>query len=315
MPYPYGAVTLLSNGLDFIDSALENFSRTPDPRAMKYGVLHLCSGIKLVMKEHLRKEGWTLVFARPEKADERAYRKGEFNSATFDQCVDRLVASCGVTVEDWDREDLLSFRRMRNRIEHFAVMDSPEAIISSSTFAVSFVVDLIAEEFESDDLDADSHRLLDDIRRRLSEFQDFVRHRTHDVQARLSGETPPVVTCPDCRQPFSVVEVGAKCAFCGYRRPPEEAFDDYEIGVAGRSSPDAGNPWPRTRCPECYSETLALTRERGSGWGHGRYVCFTCGRAWSDMQLEHCATCDELMETGGMTVCSACFDEVLRKDD
>jgi hypothetical protein len=64
---------LLENGLDFISSGLAYVARGETKSDLKYGVLHLASGIELVLKERLRQEDWTLVFKQPEKADENNY--------------------------------------------------------------------------------------------------------------------------------------------------------------------------------------------------------------------------------------------------
>ena len=47
---------LLENGLDFIASGLDHIARGATKTDLKYGVLHLASGIELVLKERLRQE-------------------------------------------------------------------------------------------------------------------------------------------------------------------------------------------------------------------------------------------------------------------
>ena len=60
---------LLENGLDFIASGLRYIARGETKSDLKYGVLHLASGIELVLKERLRQEDWRLVFVKPDKAE------------------------------------------------------------------------------------------------------------------------------------------------------------------------------------------------------------------------------------------------------
>jgi hypothetical protein len=60
--------TPLENGLDFILRALEYLADDPTKRDLKYAVLHLHSGVELILKERLRREHWSLVFEKPEEA-------------------------------------------------------------------------------------------------------------------------------------------------------------------------------------------------------------------------------------------------------
>jgi hypothetical protein len=62
--------TLLENGLDFVHSCLGHLNAAQEAkevgaqkRHLKYALIHLCSGIELVLKERLRQEDWKLVFA------------------------------------------------------------------------------------------------------------------------------------------------------------------------------------------------------------------------------------------------------------
>jgi len=69
--------TLLGNGLDFIWSALEHLSGNPGKRELKYAVLHLCSGIELVLKERLQREHWSLIFEKLDSANQKDYEAGK----------------------------------------------------------------------------------------------------------------------------------------------------------------------------------------------------------------------------------------------
>lgn len=86
--------TLLENGLDFVWSAVEHLSVATSKRGLKYALLHLVSGIELILKEWLRREDWKLVFPKPEKADEVLYKTGAFKSIDFGQLIDRVEGYC-----------------------------------------------------------------------------------------------------------------------------------------------------------------------------------------------------------------------------
>lgn len=70
-------ITLIENALDFILSALEH-AQVDEARSLKYAVLHLSDGVDLVLKEKLRREHWSLLFADINKASESALTSREF---------------------------------------------------------------------------------------------------------------------------------------------------------------------------------------------------------------------------------------------
>lgn len=53
---------LLENGLDFIQSAINYLIKSQDKYDIKYGLLHLSSGVELVFKYRLLIEDWELLF-------------------------------------------------------------------------------------------------------------------------------------------------------------------------------------------------------------------------------------------------------------
>src|SRR5436189_30259 len=59
---------LLENGIDFIRSGIENHfgQDESDSSARKYAVLHLFSGVLLILKERLRREHPSLIFEKVE---------------------------------------------------------------------------------------------------------------------------------------------------------------------------------------------------------------------------------------------------------
>jgi hypothetical protein len=108
--------TLLENGLDFVRSCLEHLNAAQratenagQKRHLKYALIHLCSGIELVLKG-LRQENWRLVFQDQDKATEEAYETGEFFSVDFKALQTRLEDDCGIDLTSEQKADLKSFR-------------------------------------------------------------------------------------------------------------------------------------------------------------------------------------------------------------
>jgi hypothetical protein len=89
---------LLENGLDFIASGLNYIVRATTKGDLKYGVLHLASGIELVLKERRRQEDWSLVFKDIDDADEERYKAGDFRSVDHQECLKRLEEECGIEI-------------------------------------------------------------------------------------------------------------------------------------------------------------------------------------------------------------------------
>jgi hypothetical protein len=127
---------LLETGLDFIASGLDYIARGETKSDLKYGVLHIASGIELVLKERLRQEDWRQLFPKPEEADEALYKAGDFHSVGQELCLARLEEECGIEITDANKDKLKTFRSRRNRLEHFSIVDSKSAIESGRAGAV-----------------------------------------------------------------------------------------------------------------------------------------------------------------------------------
>jgi len=137
--------TLLENGLDFVRSCLEHLSAAlqaqengDQKRHLKYALIHLCSGVELVLKERLRQEDWRLLFADQDKATEEAYESGEFFSVDFKALQSHLEDDCGIELTPEQKADLKSFRSRRNKVEHFNVVDTLLAMQSSTANCRTF---------------------------------------------------------------------------------------------------------------------------------------------------------------------------------
>lgn len=192
--------TLLSNGLDFIVSALNYLNGSPSKRDLKYAVLHLCSGIELVLKERLQWEHWSLIFNDPSKANKTDYKAGDFTSVSFKDCIERLVNICGLNITDRQKIKLLRFRDKRNRFEHFGIVESVEAITASDAEAMNFLIDFIISELHPEDLDEGDAETLAAIRQKLSDFSKFVFKRMRIIKKDLDKVSTVIVACPSCFQ-------------------------------------------------------------------------------------------------------------------
>ena len=310
---------LLSNGLDFILSAVEHLSGIPSHRDHKYAILHLSSGIELVLKERLRREHWLLVAQNPGKLNIQAYKSGDFKSVSFDECVER-IRNCGVRIEDKAIHKLKSYRNDRNRIEHFDMEDTVEAIKSSTATVLNVVFDFIHTELDPSTLDRKDQNILEKIHQRIFELQSFVKARLQEIEPELRQARDDVFTCSQCFQDTAVIGEGLKCLFCRYTASGKDAAEDYIFRVLGQSKAIKdvyGESWPQHRCLNCDHETLVDLGASGSQPPSVQFFCFNCWSPWKEDSLKQCSYCRNLYESGRgyRSLCEDCTEEWFTHDD
>ena len=305
---------LLENGLDELASAVEHLTATPTPRALKRAVTELAGGVELILKERLLRDDWRQLFNDVAIANEGDLRRGDFISPTSDQLLQRL-RDAGVVLANRKRKRIHALRRRRNRIEHFALIDTEDAIRASTAGCLSIIVDFVTDEIGLASLSPRERKLFDEVREALPRLEAYVATRRHDIASALSDATTSatVVTCGSCEEETLVVHGGARCLFCRYEAEPAEAADDYISDVLGLSEyveVTEGGQWPRYTCPECDLDALVDT-----GGGVARHICFSCGTTWDDGAMDGCARCGEPFETDGeLSVCNGCLASLIDRD-
>ena len=303
---------LLSNGLDFIMEAVNRLTGATH-RDYKYAILHLCSGIELILKERLRREHLLLIAEKPQELTQSAYESGDFRSVSLRDCLDRLK-NCGVHLEDKDRKILLDFRKRRNRIEHLDMEDTVEAIKSSTATVLNIIFGFIHKELDSAKLGQNDQHTLEKIHQGLFELRDFVKARMKEIKPELqkAQELDVVFTCPWCFQNAAVLDDGLKCLFCRYEAPSQDAAEAYILRVLRQRKDRKGiyrDAWPQHTCPECGVEAMVEK-------GEGGFLCFQCGASWKGGSLQRCERCNEFYEpvTEDMIICGDCFDDWMSRD-
>lgn len=314
---------LLENSLDFIESGLRHISRAQNKRDLKYATLHLASGIELVLKARLEREDWRLLFIEPEEADERRYTTGDFKSIGMDTCIDRFVDECGIEIRPEDRATLTSFRRKRNRFEHFAIIDTKEAVEASAVSVLSIVLDFVNREFEHDELSEEESRLLEAIRTSIAEFRRFTEERLQIISPRIKearGEYGAIVQCPLCLQKSLSADVNVECLFCGYKAEAEDAAEMFIANVLQESRYRAfkeGYDYPLYLCPNCDNQALVDKGISGGMAPQVQFVCFACGFEWLEGDLRVCELCGNPKDPEDFFAgqCSDCFRAYTDRDN
>jgi hypothetical protein len=309
--------TPLENGLDFILRALEYLDGKPTKRDLKYAVLHLHSGIEIILKERLRREHWSLIFEKPEDATKEKYETGDFFSVSWNTCLKRLGGICEIEISEQDINALNKLKNKRNRLEHFGIVDNEYAVKASTVPALTFVNDFINGEIGQESMTDNEQHLLHLIREGLSGFTDFVNKRMQIIKADLESFEGSVVTCPDCSQDTWTIDAELKCLFCGHQQLElESAINEFVENVLGIDwhSIARGADSPVYQCPGCGMETL-VDVSSNQRLEKPRFICFSCGNNWAWGGLEFCGGCGQPFEPNGMAVCDDCFDWSLKRND
>lgn len=280
-------MTPLSNGLDFILVSLESLSGKPTDRQVKYGILHLCAGMMLILKERLRREHWSLVFDDIDKADRVKYDKGDFVSVSFDKTVKRLRGICRIPIPEEEYLVLDGLRKQRNQIEHFAISVPIEAAKATAATALGPIIDFITDKMaEPKGEDAE---VLAKIRNLLSKFEKYVKNRWKAIKKDVEGYGDAVLRCKSCMQRAMVTaDGGTRCLFCGQTELGFRAADRFieeELGLSKYRTVKDGGTWPVFLCPECDSESCVDTDTE--------LICFDCGTRIPANQFSFCDNCGQ----------------------
>jgi hypothetical protein len=304
---------LFENAIDYLGEAVRRLEGEADRRDLKYAILHLGSGLELLLKERLRQDDWRQLFRDPDEATEEVYRSGDFISANVWQTMNRLGKISEVEISATDRAHIGTLRDRRNPLEHFRIRESREAVSAAASSALGFALEFISGELEDETLDPDLRAELNEIRSALPELQEFVAHRLAEVESQISqGAT--VVECPRCFQETAVIEDGMHCVFCGFvfgLDRIEAGAEDWIAAVLGISEYQIvkeGGEMPLSCCPNCTLRAFVDRGNIGGEYSGERWVCLACGDTRLEGSMTHCARCGELFDSSdGGTVCSDCF--------
>ena len=309
---------MLENGLDFLASAVEHLRGEAGQRELKYAVLHLASGIELVLKARLHQHDPAQLYQNPAKFDKADYATGDFTGPKTEAILQRL-ATAGVRVDAADKTQLVQLRKKRNRAEHFHLDDTAAAISAIVARTLGFALDFIAREIDAGALSHTASSQLDGIRAALPQLQHFVAHRHESIADALADVRTATVECPYCGQKTSVLDDGATCLFCAATTTAEEAADQYAHLVLGEShykSAKQGIDWVVSSCPECEADAFIDMGATDDVQPRDRWVCFDCGNAWPDGSFRQCDRCDKLIPAGEdeSSICEECFSALVEKE-
>ncbi|KUH35309.1 MULTISPECIES: hypothetical protein [Streptomyces] len=321
----------VANGIDYLYSVVEHLTVQPEPqpRNLKYAVLHLYAATEVLLKARLGKEHRTLIWAEPQKATSSSQQA---RSCGAEEALDRLRDVLDIEVDAESRQAIGKLGKTRNQLQHDGLTQAAPAIEAQAAEVLDFLLAFIHQHLERD-VDADLGRQLEVIKEKVGEIKTYVRKRTE----RLSRTLPPgaTVQCPDCDRWTLVVgsDASVTCHFCDFTEDAERAALRYAETILGLSkylSVSQGEEEPVRPCAGCPDIAMvagavtldehraaAVTsvhkreaKEPDEGGGSLfapaqtydvqpiRYLCFSCASAFSSAELDTCSYCGSPLQRG-----------------
>jgi ribosomal protein L37AE/L43A len=281
----------VENALDYFLSAAE-YAGEDDVRSLKYSILHAAASVELVLKARLFKEHWSLIFADVDKADEAALRSGDFKSADPQTVIERLEKIAKVKISKGELDNLDELRKLRNCIQHFAVIIKKPQASSLVAKGFNFLIDFCDRELP--EVVVEFNDAMKEIKEHLQGIDEYIAVRLKAIKGELD-DAICLFTCPECQQYTLRIGVGdPNCPFCGYQTSAGELAESHAES-------------PLEECPQCNEETLSLRLLNNEV---GYWLCTSCG--YKAESLSSCPRCGKL--TAGDGMCQDCWNELLQKD-
>ncbi len=255
-------LSLLDNGIDYILEAVRPLfiNRLESEHFLKYSILHLYSGIELLLKEKLRQEHWSLIFQDVSSADPRKLQSGDFVSIYHDELVKRLKGILNIDIND---KPFKMLRALRNRFEHFevkvSISECKEIIASALDEIISFWDKHLIENST-----VEQQKKFGQIKSIATSYEEYKRQRLKKFEPVINGITESengiLVVCPSCLSLGFVVFKDAhkdcKCFVCDEKIAKIDYFNNTRKQENDKEEFSflPFEPYD-TKCSSCGSET------------------------------------------------------------
>ncbi|MFI0212405.1 hypothetical protein ACH4OV_27560 [Streptomyces diastaticus] len=307
----------LANGLDFLSSAVELLARRhgPEPKDLKYAVLHLHAAAEVLFKARLEMRKRALVWADPGNFDEARHKAGNYRSCGVEQAIKRLnenVSLAAETVLDPKDEDLIALGQLRNRLTHFGGGGAFDAVQARTlpvlTLLMNFLRFDILPHVEDPDEAWTAEQEMDEIRAHLQRITAFVARRNREIADQLKGHEDVTVPCRTCGQYAVVLDgstVDLTCRYCWQRYGcGAEAAWEY-IGESRHITiKDGGQDFDS--CSACGDAAVAPVNTAAAP-DTISYICFSCSSG-------HAGVCGYCQQAGPLVITVADMGEDMCED-
>jgi hypothetical protein len=291
----------------------------PGPRELKYAVLHLMSGIDLILKARLHEHDPAQLYQDPAQFSDAGYATGDFTGPKTKEILKRL-GSAGVSLTSARKAELEQLRKKRNRAEHFHLEDTVAAISAITARTLGFALDFIAGVFDANALSATASSQLEEIRAALPGLEHFVADHHDSIAGKLARPRRPRSSSarPARRRPPCSTTERPACSAAPARRRrraltttrtrclTRTAMRATSRALLG-SSPRVRSARPRHSSTGVRAVTLSphISGCASPAATHGE-------RAAS----AKCDRCGELISAGEdeMSICGDCFNALVAKD-
>lgn len=224
-------LNLVNNGLDYLNEGLEPIFKkhSRSLHSWKYSVLHIYSGIQLLLKEKLKQEHWSLIFQDVNNADPNKLENGNFISVYQDELIKRLSGISNISI---NKEPIQKLRELRNMFEHFEVNISIDELEEIVTIALDEIIKFWEnnlEEYSSDE-QKQKFKIIKSI---TTSYDTFRKYRYKKYESAIKGITESgnglIVICPDCDSTsFAVFKDDnkeCKCFVCDKKYSKKDYLD------------------------------------------------------------------------------------------
>lgn len=302
--------SLMENALDYLRLAAEQVLGD-DERMTKHAIATLGDGVELLLKARLDQRDWCLIFKDVDAATRDKYEKGDFESATFKQLVQRLKNLCDIELDPAAQDAIEKLRKERNRIRHFAIHVSHNEAVGQIADAFHFAIDFVANHLA--EYSGSYQDTISELRSHLGKFSEFIRVRMDAIRPLIKKSDPSfVIKCPKCLQPALVADGDSvQCHFCRFHCSPSEGLDEWMSAFRPMRPKDWLIECPVHNCPNCFAETGFFTKDHRSG--DAMAVCLRCGVSG---KYRRCSRCDALFNGDDEDpMCHDCWDNLCHSDD
>lgn len=321
MPRPDVAFTPVINGMDYLESVFEHLtkSKIPGARDLKYAVLHLQAATEVLLKARLAQEHFSLLFSNPGKATRDKFTKGDFQSCSTLEAIDRLRDIAQLAISADDRKGIEELGKTRNALQHYGLTLSAAAIEARAVGVLDFLITFIGSHLIPGLPANEASRAtatMVSLAPRLSSVQALVTQRLSRLRDRLDRVLDVTVKCPDCKMWALVVDgtdAGPRCLFCEriWETPESAAYDYAFIMMELEPVPDSPGIWEAVviDCLRCEENALVPKTVTAVPLPGPTPLCFACGTVFG--HLADCGGCGKILDSGPtpdkFPLCEDCF--------
>lgn len=277
---------LLENSLVHLLDAVDRLDESiPDIMSLKYSVVHLWSGIRLLLEKRLSDDHQSRIHSdwSDTHPPESSFTAGMDVPLDFKALKENLSALCGIDIDQYDYV-LNKIRKDYDKIEQSKFRGSKVQIASNLVEVWPFIVDFISThiDFTSDPY---SKNLFAQTCEIMDTHLQFIRNKKNEIndvllnQLKESYYAKPL-KCPVCLQEAIPLlpnrNTKYSCSFC------YNTLHGEQLALECGSDLNYLGPFD---CLNCSSQGVLQTEDQ--------WVCLSCCHDWAFEQLGVCHLCGE----------------------